>query len=132
MHPSMQDVLKHSQDIEANIIITDGSGCQTFHLDSLLSWPVEQKNPFRVKKFIPHFSFQFFKVSLSPDSLVFLKVMLNGALLTANMDHGTVLFPLAHLLIFFDLYLLVMTRTVLNLDSQRKLQQTLKACCKSH
>lgn len=63
MHPSMQDVLKHSQDIEANIIIADDTGCQTFHLHSLFSWPVEEKNPFRVK--ILHFSFQFYELSFS-------------------------------------------------------------------
>lgn len=65
MHPSMQDVLKHSQDIEANIIIADDTGCQTCHLDSPFCWPVEEKNPFGVKKFILHFSFQYFELSFS-------------------------------------------------------------------
>lgn len=49
MHPYMQDELKHSRDTEANIIIADGAGCQTYHLDYLFSWPVEEKNNFRVK-----------------------------------------------------------------------------------
>lgn len=53
----MQDVLKHSQDTGANIIIADGTGCQTYNLDSLFSWPVEEKNPFRLKKNHPAFLF---------------------------------------------------------------------------
>jgi len=44
MRPSMQDVLKYGQDTEVNTAIIDGKGCQTYHLSSLFSWPVEEQN----------------------------------------------------------------------------------------
>lgn len=64
MHLSMQEVLRHSQDTEANIIIAGGKGCQMYILFSAGQWK-RTINPSTVEKFILHFSLQLFKLSFS-------------------------------------------------------------------